>query len=207
MANNACILATHLRHTSTMAILWQLWRTLQMARTFYSFRLDSMEKQRMEKDSDFQPPQNKAKEGRPAAWKVFHKSSKRWQDDHDIERIYSTKYQKRTPIGPWVVFKNGEVQGIKRAQKKASASVQRIFWRILLSKNWITRFYALLPKFETKRENLTPWRQFIRFLQDYKGTCLPRILVLPSFLIRVRHASVKFVALAIPSIGISAQKE
>ena len=156
MANNACILATHLRHTSTMAILWQLWRTLQMARTFYSFRLDSMEKQRMEKDSDFQPPQNKAKEGRLAAWKVFRKSSKRWPDDHDIERIYSTKYQKRTPIGPWVVFKNGEVQGIKRAQKKASASVQRIFWRILFPRIELLDFTLCCQSSKQKGRTLPP---------------------------------------------------
>ena len=52
-----------------------------------------------------------------------------------------------------------------------------------------------------------PPRTFIRFLQDYKGTCLPRILALQCFLIRVRRTSAKFVALMIPSIGISTQKK
>lgn len=69
-----------------------------------------------------------------------------------------------------------------------------------------TRAYILLSKFETKKEKLIPPPRG-QFLQDCKGTCLPRILALHSFSIRVRHASAKFVALAIPSVGISTQKE
>ena len=56
--------------------------------------------------------------------------------------------------------------GIERAQRKTSASVKRIFVRILISKNCITGFHVLLlPKFETKT---LPLRTILAGLQRYK---------------------------------------